>query len=146
MVAKKKNIAKKKVAVKKKAAPKRAPAKKKVAVKKAVAAPAVKAVREPMTKAAIYNTIAENTGVSKKDVAAVFDELNNVINGHIKKRAAGSFTLPGLLKITTIKKPARKARKGVNPFTGEEMMFQAKPAQTVVKVRPLKKLKDYAAS
>lgn len=147
MVAKKKSTAKKKTAAKKKVAAKRVPAKKRVAKKKApTKAPQVKAIREPMTKAAIYNTIAEKTGVAKKDVSAVFAELDNIINGHIKKRSAGSFTLPGLLKITTVKKPARKARKGVNPFTGEEMMFKAKPAQTVVKVRPLKKLKDFAAS
>lgn len=153
MVAKKKSTAKKKVATKKKVAvkkkvvAKRTTAKKSVAAKKApAAAPKVKAIREPMTKAAIYNTIAENTDISKKDVAAVFEELNTIVNGHIKKRSAGSFTLPGLLKITTVKKPARKARKGTNPFTGEEMMFKAKPAQTVVKVRPLKKLKDFAAS
>lgn len=139
MVAKKKSTAKKKVAAKK------TTAKKKVAAAKA-AAPKVKAIKEPMTKSALYTTIAENTNVSKKDVAAVFDELSTIINGHIKKRAAGSFTLPGLMKITTVKKPARRARKGVNPFTGEEMMFKAKPAQTVVKVRPLKKLKDFAES
>lgn len=139
MVAKKKPTAKKKVAAKK------TTAKKKVAATKA-AAPTVKAIKEPMSKSALYTTIAENTNVSKKDVAAVFDELSNIINGHIKKRAAGSFTLPGLMKITTVKKPARRARKGVNPFTGEEMMFKAKPAQTVVKIRPLKKLKDFAES
>ncbi|HEY5789360.1 MAG TPA: HU family DNA-binding protein, partial [Gammaproteobacteria bacterium] len=75
-------------------------------------------------------------------------ELDSMINRHIKKRAVGSFTLPGLLKITTVKKPARKARKGVpNPFKpGETMDVAAKPAQTVVKIRPLKRLKDMASS
>jgi nucleoid DNA-binding protein len=58
----------------------------------------------------------------------------------------GEFTIPGVMKITTVKKPARKARKGINPFTGEETVFKAKPASTAVKVRPLKKLKEFAAS
>ena len=99
-----------------------------------------------MTKAALFNSIAESTEVPKKDVAKVFDALSDLIEGHIKSRGAGQFTLPGLAKITTVKKPARKARKGINPFTGEETMFKARPAQTVVKVRPLKKLKDMAGS
>ena len=64
------------------------------------------------------------------------------IEGHVKKNAVGEFVLPGLLKITTVRKPAVKARKGINPFTKEEVMFKAKPATTVVKVRALKKLKD----
>lgn len=138
MVAKKKTTAKKATA-------KKAPAKKattkKAAVKKA--ATKVTAIREPMTKSTLFATIAERTELSKKDVAAVFSELENLIDGHIRKRSAGSFTLPGLVKITTVKKPARKARKGINPFTGEETMFKAKPASTAVKIRPLKKLKDF---
>jgi nucleoid DNA-binding protein len=101
-------------------------------------------LREPMTKAQLYTTIAENTKLSKKDVVAVFDELNTLVNRHIKRRSTGTFTLPGLLKITTVKKPARKAQKNVpNPFKPGEMIdIAAKPARTVVKVRPLKKLKD----
>jgi nucleoid DNA-binding protein len=97
-----------------------------------------------MTKAQLYTTIAENTKLSKKDVVAVFDELNTLVNRHIKRRSTGTFTLPGLLKITTVKKPARKAQKNVpNPFKPGEMIdIAAKPARTVVKVRPLKKLKD----
>lgn len=104
-------------------------------------------LREPMTKAQLYAAIAENTNLSKKDVIAVFDELNTLIGRHIKKRSAGVFTLPGLLKITTVKKPARKAQKNVpNPFKqGETMDIAAKPARTVVKVRPLKRLKDMVA-
>jgi len=147
MVAKKKATAKKAAA--KKATAKKAPVKKatakKAAVKKAApkAAKKITAIKEPMTKSALFATIAERTELSKKDVAAVFGELENIIDGHVRKRAAGSFTLPGLMKITTVKKPARKARKGINPFTGEETMFKAKPAQTVVKIRPLKKLKDF---
>lgn len=102
----------------------------------------VKAISERYTKTQIVNQIAENTDLNKKQVQSVLDELSDVIEGHIKKRACGEFVLPGLLKITTVKKPARKARKGINPFTGEETVFKAKPASTAVKVRPLKKLKE----
>jgi len=68
-----------------------------------------------------------------------------LIERSIKKRSLGEFTIPGLMKITTVKKPATKARKGINPFTGEETTFKAKPASVAVKVRPLKKLKDFAS-
>lgn len=102
------------------------------------------AVKERYTKTQILNEIAENTELSKKDVAAVLDELSDIIERHIKKRAVGEFVLPGLMKIQTVKKPARKARPGVNPFTGEDIMIAAKPASTSVKIRPLKKLKDMA--
>ncbi|WP_420907162.1 HU family DNA-binding protein [Venatoribacter cucullus] len=90
--------------------------------------------------------IAEVTGLTRKDVNAVMDELSSIIERHIKKRGVGEFTLPGLLKIKTVKKPAQKARKGVpNPFRpGETMDVAAKPASTKVKVLPLKKLKDMA--
>ena len=125
-----------KKAVKKKAA------KKKVAAKKAAPVKTIKAIKEPMTKTALYANIADTTELSKKDVAKVFEALGDVINGHIKKNAAGTFTLPGLLKVKTIRKPATKKRKGVNPFTGEETTFKAKPARNVVKIRPLKNLKD----
>ncbi|MCA1804836.1 MAG: HU family DNA-binding protein [Xanthomonadaceae bacterium] len=119
--------------------------KKKVAAKKA-AAPAkrISTVKEAMTKSAMMGAIADDTGLAKKDVSAVFDSLSNIINGHIKKGGAGTCTVPGLMKIKTVRKPATKARKGTNPFTGEEMMFKAKPARTVVKVLPLKALKDMA--
>jgi nucleoid DNA-binding protein len=104
------------------------------------------AVQESMTKTQVLSEIAENTGLSKKEVASVFEELSVVIDRHIRKRAIGQFTLPGLLKIKTVKKPARKARKGVpNPFRpGELMDVAAKPATTKVKILPLKKLKDMA--
>ncbi len=104
------------------------------------------AVKESMTKTQVLSEIAESTGLSKKEVASVFEELSVVIDRHIRKRAVGQFTLPGLLKIKTVKKPARKARKGVpNPFKpGELMDVAAKPATTKVKILPLKKLKDMA--
>ena len=121
-------------------------AKKKTAAKatSATAARKVKTITEPMNKTQIVNQISDTTGLTKKDVNAVFDELADIMEGHLKKRGAGQFTLPGLMKIVTQKKPATKARKGINPFTGEETTFAAKPARTMVKVRPLKKLKDMA--
>lgn len=137
-------MAAKKKAAKKTAARKTA-AKKTTARKAAATKSNVKAIQKPMTKTQITADIAEKTGLSKKDVNAVFDNLADVIEGHVKKRGAGQFTLPGLMKITTQKKPATRARKGTNPFTGEETVFKAKPARTVVKVRPLKKLKDMAS-
>ena len=105
------------------------------------------AVTKAMTKTQLLAELAESTELSKKDVAAVLDELGSIINRHIKKRAVGTFTLPGLLKIKTVKKPARKAQKGVpNPFKpGELMDVAAKPASTAVKVLPLKALKDMAS-
>lgn len=129
----------------KKAPTKKAPAK--AAVKAAPAKAPVKkipTIREKMTKTQITASIADSTGLSKKQVGDVLAELETLIEGSIKKRAIGEFTLPGLMKITTVKKPAVKARKGVNPFTGEETMFKAKPASVAVKVRPLKKLKEFA--
>jgi len=98
-----------------------------------------------MTKSAIVNEIAQNAGLTKKQVSSVFDELAVLIERHMKKRSPGQFTLPGLMKIEVKRKPATKARKGTNPFTGEEMMFKAKPARKVVKIRPLKKVKDMVA-
>jgi nucleoid DNA-binding protein len=106
------------------------------------------AITQPMNRSALYGELAESTGLSKKQVKAVFDELSALIERHLAKRGAGTFTLPGLLKIKTVKKPARKAQKGVpNPFKpGELMDVAAKPATTKVKALPLKKLKDMPLS
>lgn len=134
-----KKVVTKKSVVKKKAVAKKAPVKA-VATKKAKTT----AIQNKLTKSQILTEISENTDISKKDVAAVLAELDLLVERHIKKRACGEFLLPGLLKIVTVKKPAVKARKGTNPFTGEEMMFKAKKATTVVKVRALKKLKEMA--
>jgi len=131
----------------KKAPAKKAPAKKKAAAKKAApAAKAAPALKDKLTKTQIVASIAESTNLSKKQVGDVMAELETLIERSIKKRAVGEFTLPGLMKITTVKKPAVKARKGINPFTGEETMFKAKPASVAVKVRPLKKMKEFAQS
>jgi nucleoid DNA-binding protein len=100
------------------------------------------ATQKPPTKTEIYSNISESTGLSKKDVGAIFDALNDEIAKALSKKGPQSFTLPGLCKIVVQNKPATTAREGVNPFTGEKTMFKAKPARNVVKVRPLKKLKD----
>ena len=117
------------------------------AVAKPIAAPKkLPAIKEKYTKSAIIAEISANADLSKKQVTAVFQELNDLIARHVKKGAVGEFTLPGLLKIKTVKKPASKARKGVpNPFRpGEVMDVAAKPASTKVKVLPLKGLKELA--
>ncbi len=140
----KKKVAAKKAPAKKAAAKKAAP--KKVAAKKAPARKKAGPIKEKMTKSQIFTDIGEATDLSRKQVAAVFDELESLVGRSIGKRGLGEFTVPGLMKVTTVKKPAKKARKGINPFTGEEQMFKAKPASIAVKVRPLKKLKEFAAS
>lgn len=99
--------------------------------------------KTPPTKSEIYTRIAEDTGLTKKDVGAVFDSLSAQIKKNLGGRGGpGMFTVPGLLKMRVVNKPAKKARMGVNPFTGEEMMFKAKPASKAVKVVALKGLKD----
>ena len=98
--------------------------------------------KKPPTKSEIYTQIADDTGLTKKDVAAVFESLSGQIKKNLGGRgAAGMFTIPGL-KMRVAKKAATKARMGRNPFTGEEMMFKAKPASKTVKVSALKGLKD----
>ncbi|MBP6382429.1 MAG: HU family DNA-binding protein [Pseudomonadales bacterium] len=131
-----------------KAAPKKAAAK--AAPKKAAAKAAPKAaakptpVKERWSKTQILNEISERVQISRKHVGSVMTELEGIIARHIGKSGPGEFVLPGLFKINTVKKPAQKARKGIDPFTKQERMFAAKPASVKVKVRPLKKLKDLA--
>jgi len=100
------------------------------------------AAKKPMTKSEVYTSLAEKTGLTKKEIAGVFDGLAELIGKSLGKNGPGVFNVPGMMKITVQRKPATKARKGINPFTGEEQMFKAKPARNVVKVRPLKGLKD----
>ena len=123
---------------------KKTPSKKKAVHKKSkVTAPKKKpAINSKMTKNMILTEIAESTNLTKVQVSSVIDELESVIERHIRKRAAGEFTLPGLLKIKAAKRPASKKRMGRNPATGEEMVIPAKPASTRVRVTALKKLKD----
>jgi len=128
-----------KKAVKKRA--RKGPAKKPT-VRKEAPARKTTAAKAAMTKSAIMEEISGNTALTKKQVSSVLDELSILIERHIKKGAVGQFGVPGLMKIEVKRKPATKARKGINPFTGEETIFKAKPARNVVKIRPLKKLKD----
>ena len=102
----------------------------------------LKVGNKPLKKSQIYTYVAESAELSKKQVTQVFEALSHVIEEHLKKTGPGEFILPGLLKARVQRRPATKARKGTNPFTGEEMMFKAKPARNVVRIRPLKKLKE----
>ena len=99
---------------------------------------------KPMTKTELVTQLADASGVARRDVTRILDALAGAVDRHLKKGSVGTFVLPGLLKITAVKKPARKAQKGVpNPFKpGETMDVAAKPASVKVKVRALKNLKD----
>jgi nucleoid DNA-binding protein len=97
---------------------------------------------KPPTKSEVFNQIASDTGLTRKEVGAVFESLGGMINKSLSSRGPGLFNVVGLMKIKVVKKPATKERKGINPFTGEEAIFKAKPARKVVKVQPLKALKD----
>jgi len=91
------------------------------------------------TKSEVLTQISKDTSLSRKQVASVFDSLGGVIKKSL--RGNGLFTMPGLMKLKVVKKPATKQREGVNPFTGEKMTFKAKPASKKVRVLPLKSLK-----
>ena len=93
------------------------------------------------TKSEILAQISKDTELSRKQVSGVFDSLSGVIKKSL--RSNGLFTLPGLLKLKVVKKPATKAREGINPFTGEKITFKAKPASKKVRVLPLKNLKSF---
>ena len=100
------------------------------------------AIRDPYTKAKLIAAISEDTGLTRKEVISVFDSLADYMQRHLKKRSAGSFTLPGLARFSVSSKKATKTRRGINPFTGEETTFAAKPARRIVKIRALKGVKD----
>lgn len=99
-----------------------------------------KSSKKPTTKSEILSHVADKTGLKRKEVSAVFDELATLIKRDLK--GVGLFNVVGLMKIKVVHKPAQPARKGINPFTKEEVMFKAKPARNVVKVLALKSLKD----
>ena len=162
MAARKKSTKKSKTTTKKRSTTtkrktaKKAPAKKKASKKKAskatksskasapvVAGPLGK-VSKVYTKGSLLTTLSERTGLSRKEVSLVLTELTNVVEGHIKRGGPGKFTLPGILKMTVKNVAAKKARKGINPFTGEPTTFKAKPASRKVRVTPLKALKEMA--
>src|SRR5512142_900001 len=103
---------------------------------------AVAARPKPANRTVVYSTLAETTGLGKKEVAAVFSALGALIAKELGKKGPGQFVLPGLLKLKVMRKPATKARPGKNPFTGEPMTIQAKPARNVVRALPMKALKE----
>lgn len=100
-------------------------------------------ISKALTRSQQIAYIAEQTSLSKKDVSAVLECFEPMIASHLK--GPGQITLAGLMKVVAVRKPATKARKGINPFTGEPTVFKAKPARNVVRIRPLKKVKDLVA-
>lgn len=121
---------------------------KKVAVKKSASAKpaAAKPIKETLNKTGLVAHVAESSGVEPKVVKQVMAALESAISGSIGKKGPGTFVLPGLLKITTVKVAAKPKRKGINPFTKQEQWFAAKPASLKIKVRPLAKLKGAASA
>ena len=147
----KKSSVKKAPTTRKVAVKKTTPVKKKVttkkkvsAVKKAAVAPAkLKSITTRQTKTQILQAIADETQLTRKQVADIFNSLGSLVKRHMQRRGSGEFSIPETgVKIRRVRKPARKARMGRNPATGEAIKIAAKPASTVVKVVPLKALKD----
>lgn len=98
--------------------------------------------KKPMSKTEIFAVLGEATGLTKQQVVSLFDELGKLIGKNLGNDGPGVFAIPGLLQIKVVRKPATEERKGINPFTKEEMVFKAKPAKNIVKVTALKGLKD----
>ena len=99
------------------------------------------AAQKVRTKSELFGTIAEQTELTKKQVASVFDVMAQILQADLNKGGPGVVNVAGLMKVTVTRKPATKEREGINPFTGEKTIFKAKPARNVVKIRPLKTLK-----
>jgi nucleoid DNA-binding protein len=127
----------------KKARVKKAPVKK-APVAKTAPSKKVTAVRERFSKTQIISELAANSDLTRKQVNTLLTELATLVERHVKKRSVGEFVLAGLIKIHTVKRPAKKAYTGTNPFTGKETTFKARPASVAVKVHALKGLKDMA--
>ena len=102
------------------------------------------AIRNKMSKAQILTHLATETGLTRKQVGGVMDELEVLIMRHIKKRSVGEFTLPGLMKICSVRRPATKKRMGRNPATGEQIEIAAKPATTQSARKDAQRLKEMA--
>ena len=100
-----------------------------------------KAPAKPMTKSEIVSGIAGTTGLTRKQVGSVFEAMAGQIKKSLGRSGSGVYTVPGLMKLVVVRRPATPAHKGINRFTGQEVMFKAKPARNVVKIRPLKNLK-----
>ncbi len=98
--------------------------------------------KKALNKSQLTATLAEKTGLTKAQVNSVLGALGETVQKELGKKGPGQITLPGMLKLSVTKKPATKARDGVNPFTGEKIKIAAKPARNVVRARVLKQLKD----
>ena len=137
------------MAVKKKVSKKKVTAKKKVTKKttaKAAPVKKLKSITTKQTKAQVIAAIAEDTGLTKKEVSSVFSNLGELIQRHMQARGSGEFAIPDTgVKIKRVIKPARKARMGRNPFTGEEVKIAAKPKSKAVKCLALAALKKTIA-
>jgi nucleoid DNA-binding protein len=103
---------------------------------------AIETAKKPMSKTEIFAALGEATGLTKQQVGSLFEELSKLIGKNLGNDGPGVFAIPGLLNIKVVRKPATEERKGINPFTKEEMVIKAKPAKNVVKVTALKGLKD----
>jgi len=112
--------------------------------KKAAEAKKMKPVKTNLSKAQVFEALAKDSGMAKSEVKKVWASLERLIEASICEQGYGQFTLPGLMKVATVRRPAIKARRGINPFTKEETWFKAKPASSGVRIRALKKLKDFA--
>jgi nucleoid DNA-binding protein len=112
--------------------------------KKAVEAKKMKPVKGKLSKSQVFEALAEDSGMAESEVKKVLGSLERLIEASICEQGYGQFTLPGLMKVTTVRRPAIKARRGINPFTKEETWFKAKPASTGVRIRALKKMKGFA--
>jgi len=105
-------------------------------------APGAKGSPKQATKGEIYTKLAQKSGLSKKQISTVFENLTDLIGSELGKKGPGLFVIPGLLKLKVVRKPATKAKQSINPFTKQPMMVKAKPARNVVKALPLKPLKE----
>jgi len=97
---------------------------------------------KPMNKTQLMTALGEATGLTKQQLVSFFDALAVLIKKSLAERGAGEFSIPSLMKIKVVRKPATEERTGINPFTKEETVFKAKPARNVIKIMPLKGLKD----
>ena len=113
--------------------------------KKVVEAKKMKPVKSKLSKSQVFEALAEDSGMAESEVKKVLGSLERLIEASICEQGYGQFTLPGLMKVTTVRRPAIKARRGINPFTKEETWFKAKPASTGVRIRALKKMKGFAS-
>jgi len=95
-----------------------------------------------LSKSQFVEVLAEKSGLTKKQAASALDTINAIITKQLGKGGPGEVLIPGLLKLSVVEKPATRQHEGINPFTKEPMIYQAKPARKVIRVRPLKALKD----